>query len=85
MTKSGLFHTIVPFHLNVVPGLRWIEEDLDLFEDIFQTRIIRLPHISFYRMIGAMVYQPPERVQAIRRLGFPDCTRLTYNDDGRTP
>jgi hypothetical protein len=80
LRESGLFHTIQPFHLNLIPGLRFTEDSLDYFEDVFQTRIIRLPHISFYRMLGAMVFQPPERIAEIRRLHLDQCTRLTYND-----
>ncbi len=80
LRESGLFSEIVPFHLNLVPGLRFVEESLDYFENWFQTRIIRLPHISFYRMLGNCVLQPPERIQEITRLGLDQCTRFTYND-----
>ncbi|MDR1744654.1 MAG: hypothetical protein LBS30_02760, partial [Planctomycetota bacterium] len=70
LRESGLFPEIVPFHLNLIPGMRFIEDSLDYFEDWFQTRIIRLPHISFYRMLGNCVLQPPERVREIARLGL---------------
>lgn len=79
LRESGLFSEIVPFHLNLVPGMRFIEDSLDSFEDWFQTRIIRLPHISFYRMIGNCVLQPPGRVREIARLGLDQCTRFTYD------
>jgi hypothetical protein len=80
LRESGLFHEIVPFHLDGVPGMKFIEESLDYFEDWFQTRIIRLPHISFYRMIGNYVFQPPDRLDIIDDLGFDEVTKLTYND-----
>lgn len=80
LRESGLFPEIVPFHLNGVPGMHFIEDSLDYFEDVFQTRIIRLPHISFYRQLGNLIFQPPERIAMIRELGFDRCTRFTYND-----
>ncbi len=79
LRESGLFSEIVPFHLNIIPGMRFIEDSLDYFEDWFQTRIIRLPHISFYRMLGHCVLQPPERIRAITDLGLDRCTRFTYD------
>ena len=80
LRESGLFSEIVPFHLDGCPGMSFVEESLRYFEDFFQARIIRLPHISFYRMIGALVDQPPERIDIIRRLGFDQCIRFSYSD-----
>lgn len=80
LRESGLFPEIVPYHMSLVPGLRWIEEDLDYYEDWFATRIIRLPHISFYRQIGSLVFQPPHRESIIRELGFDQLTNLTYRN-----
>ncbi len=80
LRESGLFHEIVPYHLNLIPGLRWIEDDLEYYEQWFGTKIIRLPHISFYRQIGELVFQPPHRESIIRELGFDQLTRLTYRD-----
>jgi hypothetical protein len=60
--------------------MAFIEDSLKYFEDVFHTRIIRLTHISFYRMIGNCLFQPPERVSIIHRLGWDGCTRFTYND-----
>lgn len=79
LRESGLFPEIVPFHLDLVPGMRFVEDSLQYFEDYFQTRIIRLPHISLYRMLGNFVLQPPERVPIISRLGLEGCTRFTYD------
>ena len=80
LRESGLFSDIVPFHLDGCPGMSFVEESLQYFEDWFQTPIIRLPHIGFYRQLGNLVFQPPERIEAIKRLGFDQCTRFTYND-----
>ncbi len=80
LRESGLFPEIIPFHLDGCPGMRFIEDSLCYFEDYFQTRIVRLPHIGFYRQLGNLVFQPPERVKIIHRLGFDRCTNFTYND-----
>ncbi|MCL2001268.1 MAG: hypothetical protein FWG74_07520, partial [Planctomycetes bacterium] len=80
LRESGLFPEIVPFHLDGCSGMSFIEDGLRYFEDWFHTRIIRLPHIGFYRQIGNFVFQPPERISIIRCLGFDQCTRFSYND-----
>ena len=80
LRESGLFSEIVPFHLDGCPGMSFVEESLQYFEDWFQAKIIRLPHISFYRQLGTCLFQPPERIRIIRELGFDQCTRFTYND-----
>jgi hypothetical protein len=80
LRESGLFKEIVPFHLDGCPGMSFVEDSLKYFEDWFQTRIIRLPHISFYRMLGAALFQTPDRQEIIRRLGWDQCTHFTYND-----
>jgi hypothetical protein len=80
LRESGLFPEIVPFHLEGVPGLSFVEESLRYFENWFGSRIIRLPHVSFYRQLGNLVFQPPERIGVIRELGLTDCTRFSYND-----
>ena len=35
---------VVPAYLYYVPGLRFVDEELDYFEQKFQTRIKRYPH-----------------------------------------
>jgi 3'-phosphoadenosine 5'-phosphosulfate sulfotransferase (PAPS reductase)/FAD synthetase len=80
LRESGLFPEIVPFHLDGCPGMAFVEDSLKYFENHFGTPIIRLPHISFYRQLGNLIFQPPERIETIRRLGFDRCTRFTYND-----
>lgn len=80
LRESGLFQEIIPYHMDLVPGLKWIAADLDYYEVWFGTRIIRLPHISFYRQMGELVFQPPHREDVIRELGFDRLTRLSYRD-----
>jgi len=77
MQASGLFREIIPIHLALVPGLAFVEQSLRYFEEVFETRILRLIHPSFYRMLGHCVFQPPERLDAIRALGL-DRVRFDY-------
>ena len=80
LKESGLFHDIRLFHLDGPPGMAFVEESLQYFEDKFGCHIYRLTHPSFLRMLGNNLFQPPERVQVIRSLRLHECTRITYND-----
>ncbi len=80
LRESGLFPEIVPFHLDGCPGMAFIEESLQYYEDVFGCHIHRLTHPSFLRMLGNCIFQPPERVEVIRRLRLHECTRIGYND-----
>ena len=53
--------SVVPYFMEVVPGLEFVNESLDYFEKVLACHIIRLPHPSFYRMLRNLVFQPPER------------------------
>ena len=70
-----IFPRIVPFYLELVPGLGFVERELERFETLMGTPILRYPHPSLYRMIRNMVYQPPERCAWIEQFGIP---RLDY-------
>lgn len=62
LRDSKLFKRIIPVYLYLVPGLKFEEESLKYFEDVFQTHIMRLPHPSLYRMMFNNVFQPPGRL-----------------------
>lgn len=47
---------VVPAYLYYVPGLRFVDEELDYFEQKFQTRIKRYPHPSLYRWLNNAVF-----------------------------
>lgn len=64
------FRRIVPFYMYTVPGLEFVERALAYYEDWFGERIYRVPHPSLYRMLNALVFQPPERCEAIESMGF---------------
>jgi hypothetical protein len=85
------FERIVPFYMYLIPGnLEFIEESLDYYERFFQTKIVRMPHDSLYRMLNNLVYQPPERVQAILNLDLQepnreDVAKAVAYDNGLDP
>jgi len=59
------------FHWEGVPGMRFVDESIAYFEDVFQTRIHRYPHPSFYRQLRNYVFQPPERYEVIEAMNLP--------------
>lgn len=65
LQESGLFKNIIPVYLYLVPDLKFEEESLKYFEDVFQTHIYRLPHPSFYQMMYNNIFQPPGRLWAV--------------------
>ena len=58
---------VVPAYLYYVPGLRFVDEELDYFEQKFQTRIKRYPHPSLYRWLNNAVFQLPNVCATSRR------------------
>lgn len=65
---------VLPYYLYPIPGLRFVEESLDRFEQEFGQRIYRYPHPSLFRWLNAMVFQAPERRPIIEAAGLPDLT-----------
>lgn len=56
---------VVPFHLYRIPGLRFVDESVKIFEDYFQTRIRQYPHPALYRWLNNLVFQAPENIRTI--------------------
>lgn len=75
MREAGI--TVVPYHLYLVPGLRFVEDSLKFYEDFFDTKIINLPHPSLYRWLNGFLFQPPERCAIIEAAQLPE---PTYED-----
>lgn len=65
---------VVPVYYYLVPGLKFVEAQLEYYERFFGTHIIRLPNPAFYRMMGAYTFQPPERWPAIQAAGLSEYT-----------
>jgi hypothetical protein len=62
------FKRVVIYHCAPVPGLQFIERDLDRWENYFQQPIVRLIHPQFFRMVQNGIFQPPERNEALDAL-----------------
>lgn len=82
------FDNIVPFYMYLIPGnLSFIEESLQYYEDFFDTKIVRMPHDSLYRMLNGMTFQPPERLRFMQRLDLQEPNRedtayaVAYDND----
>ena len=82
------FDNIVPFYMYSIPGnLSFIEESLQYYEDFFDTKIVRMPHDSLYRMLNGMMFQPPERLRFMQKLDLQEPNRediaysVAYDND----
>lgn len=72
MLEDGIKpENIVPVYYYRIPGLKFTMENLEYFEDVFQTRIIRMPHPSLFRMLNELVFQPPNRTGIIEAARMP--------------
>ena len=69
---------MVPYFLYIVPDLEFVENSLRYYEDFFETKIYRMPHTSWFRMLNAYTFQPPPRISIINsfELGEPDYQEL---------
>jgi hypothetical protein len=71
------FKRVIPFYLELIPGLEFVEEGLRYYETFFGEPIIRIPHPSLWRWLGNLIFQPPERRQVIEDARLP---RYGYED-----
>lgn len=72
---------IVPIHLDVVPGLEFIEDSLAYYEKhLFDgQRIIRMPHPSLYRMLNNNLYQNIGNAEVIAAANLEDLDYVDIN------
>lgn len=71
MLESGIKReNIIPVYYYRIPGLQFTYDSLDYFEQKFQTKIIRMPHPSLFRMWNECIFQPPNRT------GIIDASRM---------
>lgn len=64
LRDSGLFKKIIPVHLYTIPHMKFVDESIKYFEDVFHTHIYQIPHPSFYRMMDSNMFTPPGRIWA---------------------
>lgn len=62
---------VVPFYLELVPGLEFVEHSLRYYESFFGCHIRRCLHPNYYRRMHNDWYQPPHRVGLIEQLALP--------------
>lgn len=68
---------VVPYYMQLVPGLQFVADSLAYFEDRFQKQILRVPHPSFFRWLNGLVFQAPENIAVIEAAQLPD---IEYSD-----
>ena len=61
-----LFPKIIPIYHYWLPDLEFVETTLKLYEDYFQTPIIRAPHPNFLSYLADGCFQPPHRAKVIQ-------------------
>ena len=66
------FTRIEPVFMYLIPDLEFVEDAVRYYEEFFQTRILRLPHPSLYRMLNALTMQAPENCSIIEDAGLLD-------------
>jgi hypothetical protein len=62
---------VVPFYMQLVPGLAFIERSLRYYEEFFGAHIYRVNHPNFYAAIDVYRHQPPWRKEAIDTMMVP--------------
>ncbi|UAK38428.1 hypothetical protein K8O93_01085 [Gordonia bronchialis] len=61
---------LVPVHKSMIPGLKFVEDDLKRYEDHFQVKIHDVVDDSFYRLLAQNIDQPPERCALLESCRF---------------
>lgn len=67
------FDRVVPVYMYVVPDLEFVEEGLRYFEhNLLDEPIVRMPHPQLYRMLGQLIFQPPDRMAILAAAEMDD-------------
>ncbi len=56
------FRRIVPFHLELIPGLSFVEDEIKRAEDRIGEKVLRYWHPSLVRQLRVAIYQTPDRL-----------------------
>lgn len=78
LRESGV--EVVPYHLYLVPRLKFVDDDLARWEEFFGQKILNLPHPSLFRWLNNFVFQSPERLSTIDAAGLPSVTYAQIED-----
>jgi 3'-phosphoadenosine 5'-phosphosulfate sulfotransferase (PAPS reductase)/FAD synthetase len=71
------FPRIVPVYMYLVPDLAFVEKSLAYYEQVFETKILRLPHPSLYRLLNNLTFQAPENCRTVEEAGLQN---FDYDD-----
>lgn len=78
MLDSGIDpDKIYPYYMYSIPNLKFVNDQLDEFEQIFQRPIGRYPNPRLYQRLKYGTMQPPDRRAVIRAARIPE---ITEND-----
>ncbi|MCL1932428.1 MAG: hypothetical protein FWF53_01240 [Candidatus Azobacteroides sp.] len=67
LLKAGM--KVIPIYFYVVPGLRFIEDNIKMYEDRFGLRIVRLPHPMLYDYIDDSKWQTYDKTKTLLKNG----------------
>lgn len=68
------FDRVIPVYMYLVPGLEFVQESIDYYEQFFGERIIQMPHPSLHRWLNEHIFRPPEQCAVVEQAGLPDHT-----------
>src|ERR1700742_3879421 len=71
------FQVIVPIFHYWVPGLAFAEKTIAMYEDYFETPIIRAPHPNFLNFIANGRFQSPHRFNVVEAF---DLSTVDYDE-----
>jgi 3'-phosphoadenosine 5'-phosphosulfate sulfotransferase (PAPS reductase)/FAD synthetase len=66
------FKNVITVYQYLHPDLSFINEQIKYFEEKFNQKIYKIPHVSVYRMINDHVFQPPETSDIIDAVALPN-------------
>lgn len=81
------FARVVPIFHYWIPDLKFVERTLSLYEDFFETPIIRAPHPNLLNFLADGAYQPPHRWNvveefALSHVGYDEVVKWVAEDAG---
>lgn len=71
---------VIPFHLIRVPGIQFVEDSLQYFEEVFDQRIIRVTHPAMLRFLRQHLYRDPITAALIDAANIPNMPYEAVDD-----
>lgn len=60
----------IPFFFYHCPELEFVENNIKMYEDLLQMKVIRLPHPMLYDYLRHQDFQPPSMINCLEDYGF---------------